>query len=201
MLDDWETTKSYRILYILAIVSGASVVILLIVLEYFLRQQGTNKRLKWKMQRRYGLSSFAFIAMQAMMAPRWHYLKDGGNLRDFTCIKSPGAVFEDCDQLHDVMIYTYWSACTCILVVVARMSEPMIRRAFADFFCCRNGRKKYVRRSAKPRESLGWQTRKFQDTMNTFLGSSAKTEYVYVILESVCRVLKEREFNAEMSPA
>lgn len=41
-LDDWETSKSYTLLLIMSYISIAIVVILSIVLECLLRQQGTN---------------------------------------------------------------------------------------------------------------------------------------------------------------
>lgn len=43
----------------------------------------------------------------------------------------------DCDELHITMVSTYWAAITCIGIVFARMSEPLIKKAVVESLCCK----------------------------------------------------------------
>ena len=48
------------------------------------------------------------------------------------------------------------------------------------------------------RKRTSWKERKSQGTLCSFLGCSAKTQYVYVILEAVNFVLKEQQLQKEL---
>lgn len=61
-----------------------------------------------------------------------------------------------------------------------RLCEPTIKDAFVDFLrqsiCCKNPKGKY----------------KAEGSLTTFLNSSINVEYVYLILTSLERVMKQR---------
>ena len=106
---------------------------------------------------------------------------------------------KNCDELNMCMNFTYWASISCIFVVITRMSEPMIKKAAKEFFCEPFRIRKVSYRPQLKRKRTSWKERKYEGTLCSFLGCSAKTQYVYVILEAVNFVLKEQQIQLELT--
>lgn len=97
------------------------------------------------------------------------------------------------DTIRRNNILFYCASICSIFIGLTRLTEPMIWHSLQELLCTT----RKTSASTKDRRQR-WLERMKEDTLCSFLNSSAKTAYVYLILEGVCKVLRKREYEADI---